>query len=98
MSKYFNEKGQEDSQLNDETAFCKQSDSGQVCFVRRINLGVDMGRFLKPEDMIGRKSFNQVTANREFTSYQKVSPENFRFYLEFLRTGNKRKLKEAERL
>lgn len=94
---YYNEKGVVDNSLNDETCFCKTNDSNTVFFVRKVNVGINAGHFLNPEDMIGKSSFNVVSKNREFTTFIKVKEESFKEYLLFLRDGNIRRLRTAER-
>ena len=94
---YYNSKGIIDNSLNDETCFCKTNDTETVCYVRKVNVGINAGHFLNPDDMVGKSSFNVVSKNREFTSFVKVNNESFKNYLIFLKDGNIRRLRTAER-
>lgn len=94
---YYNLKGVVDNTLNDETCFCKTNDTATNFYVRKVNVGINAGRFLNPDDMIGKSSFTVVSKNREFTSLIKIGEESFKEYLLFLKDGNIRRLRTAER-
>lgn len=94
---YYNSKGVVDENLNDETCFCKSNDSKTLFYVRKVNVGINAGRFLNPDDMIGKSSFSVITKNREFTTFFKIPEESFKEYLLFLKDGNIRRLRAAER-